>query len=161
MIYICYVSKGTVETLRREVLGMKRTMIVLVLAFLFVSGWAFFPQVVQADLEWKVIKDLDLKATPLDVTPSADGKWLLILTPGEILVYSFLEGRITDRIPVDKDFDRIASLPRADMVTISSSAKKALQIIFLEAVYKIDVTDLPFKGPKDALVTVVVFDDYQ
>jgi hypothetical protein len=158
---MCYVSKGTVETLRREVLGMKRTMIVLVLAFLFVSGWAFFPQVVQADLEWKVIKDLDLKATPLDVTPSADGKWLLILTPGEILVYSFLEGRITDRIPVDKDFDRIASLPRADMVTISSSAKKALQIIFLEAVYKIDVTDLPFKGPKDALVTVVVFDDYQ
>ena len=47
------------------------------------------------------------------------------------------------------------------MVTISSSAKKALQIILLEAVYKIDVTDLPFKGPQDALVTVVVFDDYQ
>ncbi len=140
---------------------MKRTIILLALAFLFVAGWAFFPRIVQADLEWKVIKDLDLKATPLDVTPSPDGKWLFILTPGEILVYSFLEGRITDRIPVDKDFDRIASLPRADMVTISSSAKKALQIILLEAVYKIDVTDLPFKGPEDASVTVVVFDDYQ
>jgi hypothetical protein len=140
---------------------MKRTMTPLVLAFLFMAGWAFFPQVVQADLEWKVIRDLDLKATPLDVTPSADGKWLFILTPGEILLYSFAEGRITDRIPVDKDFDRITSLPRADMVTISSSAKKALQIILLEAVYKIDVTDLPFKGPQDASVTVVVFDDYQ
>jgi hypothetical protein len=140
---------------------MKRTMTLLVLAFLFVAGWAFFPQVVQADLEWKIIRDLDLKATPLDVTPSADGKWLFILTPGEILVYSFAQGRITDRIPVDKDFDRIASLPTADMLTISSSAKKALQIIFLEAVYKIDVTDLPFKGPQDAPVTVVVFDDYQ
>ena len=140
---------------------IKTTMIVLVLAFLFVTGWAFFPQAVQADLEWKVIKDLDLKATPLDVTPSADGKWLFILTPGEIFVYSFLEGKITDRIPVDKDFDRIASLPRANMVTISSSAKKALQIILLEAVYKIDVTGLPFKGPSDAAVTVIVFDDYQ
>jgi hypothetical protein len=140
---------------------MKRTVIVLVLAFLSVAGWSFFPQVVQADVEWKVIKDLDLQATPLDVTPSADGKWLFILTPGEILVYSFPEGRITDRIPVDRDFDRIASLPRADVVTISSSAKKALQIILLEAVYKIDVTDLPFKGPQDASVTVVVFDDYQ
>ncbi len=140
---------------------MKRTMILLVLAFLFMAGWAFLPQAVQADLEWKVIKDLDLKATPLDVTPSADGKWLFILTPGEILVYSFSEGRITDRIPVEKDFDRIVSLPRADMVTISSSAKKVLQIILLEAVYKIDVTDLSFKGPEDALVTVVVFDDYQ
>ncbi len=140
---------------------MKRTMILLVLALLFVTGWAFFPQVVQAELEWKVVKDLDLKTTPLDVTPSADGRWLFILTPGEILVYSFPEGRITDRIPVDKDFDRIASLPGADMVTISSSAKKTLKIIVLEAIYKIDVTDLPFKGPQGAPVTVVVFDDYQ
>jgi hypothetical protein len=140
---------------------MKRTVILLVLAFLFWAGWTFFPRVVQADLEWKVVKDLDLKSTPLDVAPSLDGKWLFILTPGEILVYSFLEGKITDRIPVDKEFDRIASLPRADMITISSSAKKALQIILLEAVYKIDVTGLPFKGPSDAAVTVVVFDDYQ
>jgi len=140
---------------------MKRTVMLLVLAFLFVAGWAFFPRVVQADLEWRVVKDLDLKTTPLDVAPSLDGKWLFILTPGEILAYSFAEGKITDRIPVDKDFDRIASLPRADMITISSSAKKALQIILLEAVYKIDVTGLPFKGPSDAAVTVVVFDDYQ
>jgi hypothetical protein len=140
---------------------MKRTMIFLVLAFLFGAGWAFFPQVVQADLEWKVVKDLDLKTTPLDVTPSADGMWLFILTPGEILVYSFPEGKITDRIPVDRDFDRIASLPRANTVTISSSTKKALQIILLETVYKIDVTGLPSKGPSDAAVTLIVFDDYQ
>jgi len=140
---------------------MKRMMKLLVLVFLFVAGWTFFPQIVQADLEWRIIKDLDLKTTPLDVAPSADGKWLLILTPGEILVYSFPEGKITDRIPVDKDFDRIASLPRADMFTIASSTKKALQIILFEAVYKIDVAGLPFKGPQDASVTVVVFDDYQ
>ena len=140
---------------------MKRTVIFLVVAFLFGASWALFPQVVQADLEWQVIKDLDLKSTPLDVAPSLDGKWLFILTPGEILAYSFAEGRITDRIPVDKSFDRIASLPRPDMVTISSSAKKALQIILIEAIYKIDVTGLPFKGPSDAAITMVVFDDYQ
>ncbi len=140
---------------------MKRIMILLFSAFLLVAGWTFSPQIVQADLEWKVIKDLDLKATPLDVSPSVDGKWLFILTPGEILLYSLPEGRITDRIPVDKDFDRIASLPRPDMVTISSSAKKAVQIIVLEAIYKIDVTNLPVKGPQEARVTAVVFDDYQ
>jgi hypothetical protein len=150
-----------VETSRREVFMMKRTMIFSIMVFLYVAGWVFFPRVVQANLEWKVIKDLDLKTTPLDVAPSADGKWLFILTPGEILVYSFPEGKITDRIPVDKDFDRIASLPRPDMITIASSAKKTLQILLLEAVYKIDVTGLPFKGPSDAAVTVVVFDDYQ
>jgi hypothetical protein len=140
---------------------MKKTMILLLLPFLFAAGGTFFPQIVQADLEWKIIKDLDLKATPLDVAPSADGKWLFILTPGEILVYSLPGGKITDQLPVDKDFDRIASLPRADMLTIASSTKKTLQLILLEAVYKIDVTGLPYKGPPDALVTVVVFDDYQ
>jgi hypothetical protein len=140
---------------------MKRTMILLVLTLMLGVGWTLSPGVVQADLEWKVVKDLDLKTTPLDVTPSADGSWLFILTPGEILVYSFLEGKITDRIPVDRDFDRIASLPRANAVTISSSTKRTLQIILLEAVYKIDVTGLPFKGPSDAAVTVIVFDDYQ
>ena len=89
---------------------MKKTIIIFVLAFFFSTGWIPFPQIVQADLEWRIIKDLDLKTTPLDVAPSADGKWLFILTPGEILVYSFPEGKITDRIPVDKEFDRITSL---------------------------------------------------
>jgi len=140
---------------------MKKTIIIFVLAFFFSTGWIPFPQIVQADLEWRIIKDLDLKTTPLDVAPSADGKWLFILTPGEILAYSFQEGKITDRIPVDKEFDRITSLPRADMLSITSSTKKTLQIILFEAVYKIDVASLPFKGPQDALVSIVVFDDYQ
>jgi len=140
---------------------MKKKMIIFVLAFFFSTGWIPFPQIVQADLEWRIIKDLDLKTTPLDVAPSADGKWLFILTPGEILVYSFPEGKITDRIPVDKEFDRITSLPRADLLTITSSTKKTLQIILFETVYKIDITGLPFKGPRDASVSIVVFDDYQ
>ena len=135
--------------------------IILVLAFLFGVCWLSLPQTVQADMEWRIIKDLDLKTTPLDVSPSADGKWLFVLTPGEILVYSFAEGKIADRIPVDKEFDRITSLPRPDMLTITSSTKKNLQIILVEAVYKIDIAGLPFKGPQDASVTVVVFDDYQ
>ena len=139
----------------------KKKTIILVLAFFFGAAWFSFPQSVQADLEWRIIKDLDLKTTPLDVASSADGKWLFVLTPGEILVYSFPEGKINDRIPVDKEFDRITSLPRADLLTITSSTKKTLQIILFEAVYKIDITGLPFKGLQDASVSIVVFDDYQ
>jgi len=76
----------------REGLRMKRTMMLSVMAFLFVAGWTFFPQIVQADLEWRIIKDLDLKTTPRDVAPSADGQLIYILTPGEILVYSVQAG---------------------------------------------------------------------
>ncbi len=139
---------------------MKKVM-VFVLAILVMVAWASFPKVVQADVEWKVFRSLDLKAAPLDVAPSMDGQRLFVLTPGEILVYSIPEGKITDHIPVDKEFDRIVSLPRGDALSISSSTKKMLEVITLESIYKIDVSGLPFKGPKDAPVTIAVYDDYQ
>ena len=140
---------------------MAKKTVIFVSAILAMAAWAFFPRAVQADVEWKVFKSLDLKATPLDVAPSMDGQRLFVLTAGEILVYSIPEGRITDHIPVDKEFDRIVSLPRGDALSISSSKKKLLQVILLENIYKIDVSGLPFKGPKDAPVTVAVYDDYQ
>ena len=140
---------------------MKKMAVVLVLAFLSLAGWTLFLPTAQAGLEWKVLKDLDLKASPLDVAPSADGQWLYILTPGEILVYSMQEGKITDQVPVGKEFDRIASLPRANGLTLSSSANKTIQIIMLENILTIDVSGLPFKGPRDAPVVIAVFDDYQ
>jgi hypothetical protein len=139
----------------------KNTRNLLILAFLWATIGILFPQVTQADFERRILKDLDLKSTPLDVAPSPDGQRLFILTAGEILVYSFQEDKISDRIPVDKEFDRISSLPSGDMLTITSSSKKALQIILLEAIHKIDVTEHPFKGPKDAPVTIAVFTDYQ
>lgn len=138
-----------------------KKMIMFVLAVLVMVAWAFFPKVAQADVEWKVLRSLDLKDAPLDVAPSMDGQRLFVLTPGEILVYSIPEGKITDHISVDKEFDRIVSIPRGDTLTISSSKKKTLQVIMLETIYKIDVSGLPFKGPRDAPVTIAVYDDYQ
>ena len=142
-------------------LKMNKTAFLLVLAFLFVAGGILLPKIVQAEVEWRIVKDLHLETSPLDMTPSTDGKWLYILTPGEILIFSLSEGTISDRIPVDKDFDRIAPLPRPGFFTITSSTKKTLQVILFETIYKIDLTGSPFKGPQDAFVTVAVFDDYQ
>ncbi len=149
--------------LKRADRNFRVTAIFLSLISLSVAGWTFFfsPQIVQAEVEWRIMKALDLKTKPLDIAPSADGKWLFILSPGEILILSLAEGAIKDRIPIDKDFDRIAPLPRPDLLTITSSAKNTLQVIRFETIYKIDVTDLPFKGPQEAPVTVVVFNDYQ
>jgi hypothetical protein len=140
---------------------VKRMMMVLVLAFLLVAVSTFLSGPVQADVEWKVLKNVELKTAPLDVAPSADGQRLFILTRGEILIYSLPEGRIIDQMHVDKEFDRIASLPRPDTLTISSSTKKTLQVIMFESIYKIDVSGLPFKGPQNAIVTIAIFDDYQ
>ena len=139
---------------------MKRKAILIACAIIAAAA-LISPHIARAEVEWKVIKDLDLKKTPLDVAPSLDGKWLYVLTPGEVVIYSFVDGTITDRISVDKSFDKIASLPRPDALVVSSSAKKSLQIVLLERSYRIDVTGSPFRGPQEAPVTIVVFDDYQ
>jgi len=139
---------------------LKRTTILIACAFLAMAAF-ISPHVARAEVEWKILKDLDLKKTPLDIAPSLDGKWLYILTPGEVVIYSFVEGTIADRIPVDKSFDKIASLPRPDALVASSSTKKSVQLVLLERSYKIDVTGSPFRGPQEAPVTIVVFDDYQ
>ena len=138
-----------------------RKLIIYSLAILAIAAWATFPVIVHADVEWKVLKSLDLKASPLDVAPSMDGQRLFVLTPGEILVFSIPEGKVTDHIAIDKDFDRIVSVPRGDTLSILSSKKKILQVVMLESIYKIDVSGLPVKGPKDAPVTIAIYDDYQ
>ncbi|HTZ40264.1 MAG TPA: hypothetical protein VMB77_08910 [Syntrophales bacterium] len=140
---------------------MKKWTLVLVSVCLIVTSGAIFLPAALAGLEWKSTMDLEIKETPLDVAPSGDGQWMYILTPGEILVYSFQEGKITDRVPVDKEYDRIVSMPRANALAISSSTKKNVRIITLENIYKIDISGLPVKGPRDAPVTIAVFDDYQ
>ena len=140
---------------------MKKTVTFIACAFFVLAAWISFPQIARSDVEWKIIKDLDLKERPLDIAPSLDGKWLYILTRGEVAIYSLLEGTITDRISVDKKFDRIASLPRPDTLVISSARKKTLQVVLLERSYRIDVAGSPFKGPQEAPVTIVVFEDYQ
>jgi hypothetical protein len=140
---------------------MKKRMLVLVLPVFFWVGLTVFPEMVQAEMEWKILKDLDLKTTPLDVAPSADGQWLFILTPGEILVYSVREGKVIDRTQVAKDFDRIVSSPRTDLLSLTSSTKKTVRMISFTLIHPIDVTGLYPKGPPDAPVTVAVFTDYQ
>jgi protein-disulfide isomerase len=63
-------------------------------------------------------------------------------------------------MPVDKTADRLIS-GRDNSFVVSSSADKKLKIYQMEIREKIDTTGRPFKGPKDAPVTIAVFSDYQ
>ena len=140
---------------------MKKTAVAAIVAVFFAAGWLGWSAPLWAEVDLKTVRELDLKAKPLDVTPSADGNLLFVLTPGELLVYSLREGKITERVPVGKDFDRIAASPRGNLITLTSSTKNSLQIVLLEFSYPIDVKGLPFKGPENAPVVVAVFTDYQ
>jgi hypothetical protein len=113
------------------------------------------------DLDWTTKTQLDLKGPTRDVAQSADGKWVFILTPGEILVYSVPEGRVINRIPVDKAFDRLMHFASNNTLVLTSRSENTLKIIQLETIHDFDFTGLPFKGPEDAPVTLAVFGDYQ
>jgi DNA-binding beta-propeller fold protein YncE len=114
-----------------------------------------------ADIEWSAKKQLPIDAAPLDSAISEDGTLMFMLTPGKILVYSIAQEKVVNRIPVDKSFDRLAFAPKQNRLIVTSSSKKTLKIIQLEFLQKIDITGLPYKGRKNAPVTITVFNDYQ
>ncbi len=114
-----------------------------------------------ADIEWTEKKQLKLGASPVDLVTSPDGKWVIILTPGEILVYSIPEDKVVDRMLVDKAFDKIAYSAADSAVLIASSAGNTIKIIQMDVVHRFSLAGPPFKGPDNASVTIVVFSDYQ
>ncbi len=129
--------------------------------FSLMVSWVLVPQLFAADLELTERKQIKLDVSPLDTAISADGQWLFILTPGEIIVYSTLEEKISKGIPIDKGFDRLTYSAKTNSLILSSQSEKAVKIIQLELIHKFDLSGLPFKGPENALVTMAVFGDYQ
>jgi hypothetical protein len=135
--------------------GMKKIWVAAALLGFFLCGPAV------ADLSWKTLKEINLDREPLDVTASADGQSVFILVPGEVVVYAVAGNEVEKRIPVGKEFDRIAYSPGLHALVLSSSGSKTLKILKLQDLYEVDLSGLPFKGPENAPVTVVVFSDYQ
>ena len=131
------------------------------MVFTLIVSWILVPQVFAADLELTERKQLKLDVSPLDTAASADGQWLFILTPGEIIVYSAFEDKISKGIPIDKGFDRLTYSAKTNSLILSSRSEKAVKIIQLELIHQFDISGLPLQGPENAPVTVAVFGDYQ
>jgi protein-disulfide isomerase len=115
-----------------------------------------------AQTDWDVRRSFDLQgAKPLDVEVSARGKWVFVLTDkGEILVYTS-GGTLRDRIKVGESIDGIEPGPVDDVLLISSREKKMLEVITVDLLQYINISESPFKGPADAPVAVVVYTDFQ
>ncbi|MBI4773171.1 MAG: thioredoxin domain-containing protein [Deltaproteobacteria bacterium] len=112
-------------------------------------------------LDWQIRQELKLDKEPLDIASSADGKWLFVLAPGEILVYPLTGGDSIAKIPVDPAMDRLSFSQQDNCIVILSRTGKKVEIIELQEVHDIDVSGLPFKGPENAPVVITIFTDYQ
>jgi len=129
----------------------------LVAVFIF---FGFFASA-HAVVEWNVEKTFKLEKPPLDVAVSANGQWVFVLAEGgKLFIYS-QDGKLKDSLTVGSQVDGVASGPREDMVFLSSRKGSTIQTIVLDFVYDINTAGVPFKGPANAPVTIVVFDDFQ
>ena len=114
-----------------------------------------------AEVDWDVKKTLKIEKTPVDVAVSLNGRWVFVLTAqGSILIYSG-DGRLEDEIAVGKHVDGIKVGPEQDILLLSSRKNKTVEILVLDFIQNIDVSNSPFKGPADAAVTIAVFSDFQ
>lgn len=140
---------------------MTRKMIILAAASIVAAGFLSWPCFAKQEWEWMVTRKLNLQATPLDVCSTEDGKWIFVLTPGEVLMYSVPENRVVNRMPVGRELDKMSYSARSNTLVLTSGSGKSLEVVQLDAIFEIPVTGLPFKGPEKARVTVAIFDDYQ
>lgn len=128
--------------------------------FILILALALLPQLVHAGIEWKNLRELKLKNTALDVTASFDGKLIFTLTPGAILVYSTVDDKFIDPIPVDAIYTRIA-YSNDERLILSAANPATLKLIKYDRVYDINISNRPSEGAEIPKVTLVVFDDYQ
>lgn len=114
-----------------------------------------------AAFEWKETRALPVDGQALATALSADGQWLYVLAPGEVLIYALGESRLETRIPVDAAFDQLIYAPATNSLVLSGKTAKVIRVVELQQVHSFTYDGLAFKGPENAPVTITVFSDYQ
>ena len=66
-----------------------------------------------------------------------------------------------DKIEVDPDIDRMQLIQGSDVLFLTSSRNKTIQIVQLDFVQKINIAGSPYMGPDNAPVVIAVFSEFQ
>lgn len=113
-----------------------------------------------AAVEGRVVGKTPIPGDALDLAVSADGRYqFVLLKKGKVLVLAS-DGRSMGTVKVPAGTEQIAAAPQGDRLYVSG-AGGSLQTVALDYIYDIDTVGSPFKGPADAPVEIVVFDDFQ
>ena len=120
--------------------------------------WAAYSS---AEVEWDVGMTLKIEPNYLDLAVSATGRWIFVLNDrGEVLIYS-QTGTLEDRITVGRSVDGIEAGPQDNILLLTSRKEAMVQVVTLDFIQKFNLAGSPFKGPADAPVVIVTFDDFQ
>lgn len=148
---------------------MKKTVSCLFALFIAML-WGLFPTGCQpkqqgtppsetSDLE--ILDSIALDAVPLDVAVSEDGRLLYVLTnAARIDIYS-RDRELQASVAVPAGSRRIAAGPGDDVLLVTNTVKKALQIVRVNMEYTFTSDNSPTRGPSDAPVTLTLFTDFE
>lgn len=114
-----------------------------------------------AGVDWKIQDLLKLEEPPLDMAFDLSGRWIYVLSSeGKLNIYNS-KGQLQDTIDVGKHIDGIEVGPWENKLFLKSRDNSAVQVLSLSFRQKINIIGSPFKGPSDAPVVMVAFDDFQ
>lgn len=120
-----------------------------------------FQTVCLAEVDWSVLKTLNLEEPPLDVAFSANRNHIYVLNnKGQILIFN-PAGNLLDKIEVGPDIDRMKLVQGPDVLFLTSRKNKTIQIVQLDFVQKINIAGSPYMGPDNAPVVIAVFSEFQ
>ncbi len=130
-------------------------------AFCSFAGAAAGQQDRPSGLEWQVVQQWQLPASPIDIVHSLDGKYVFVLTDDQqVLIYT-PAGNLEGTLPVDKGVSAIDIAPRAELLYLIDSKQNTFSTLTINFVKEINTAGSPFRGPEDAPVTVVLFTDFE
>jgi hypothetical protein len=133
--------------------GMIGVMVLFLALVTGVDAWA--------GATWQTHQILRFDHAPLDMLPDyQSGRVYVLNDAGEILIFGF-NGKMKGKIDVGNDVIGIKEGPNDDMLYLLRKEDKSIQAISISVTEEIDITGSPFKGEKDAPVTIAVFSDFQ
>ncbi|MDL2269553.1 thioredoxin domain-containing protein [Desulfosarcina sp. OttesenSCG-928-A07] len=118
------------------------------------------PMTTSAVVDVEVTSRFDTDTPVLDMATDPQSRLVFLLTAKAVLLYSVEDSAVVDQIPLRTPFDRIAVLD-AEHLVLSHSVSGAMNIVRFGRVYPIELEGRISRGPSNAPVTVVVFDDYE
>ena len=119
------------------------------------------PAMVSAEVDWEIVKILNLPAEPLDAFTSPGGRYIYVLTnAGQVIVYD-ANGNQKDAISVGKEIKALKAGVGDENILLLSPGNRQIQMAALSFVYDIPTVGDPVLGNPEAPVTVVVFSDFQ
>lgn len=119
-----------------------------------------FPAPARAGVVFEHLLKIDSPDRILDTAASADGRMIFSLLPGEVVVYSGTDGKVIDRISVEKRFTRLTALEEGRLILFGGDPP-GLDILKVDRIYDINTAGRPFRGEENAKAVIAVFDDYE